>query len=294
MFGAVMTDPENCKGLLELLLHKKLDRIIVSTEKSMIYHPEYKPEYKGVRLDVYAKDDTNTRYNIEMQVLRKSTLGKRSRYYHSQIDMDLLLSGSDYRELPDTYVIFICDFDPFGFGKYLYSFYTACREEDSLAFNDGLYTIFLSTAGKNESEVPEALVSFLKFVKADLSESSKDFHKYNIEMQVLRKSTLGKRSRYYHSQIDMDLLLSGSDYRELPYTYVIFICDFDPFGFGKYLYSFYTSCREEGSLAFNDGLYTILFSTAGKNKSEVPEALVSFLKFVKADLSESSKDLHNE
>lgn len=23
MFGAVMTDPENCKGLLELLLHKK-------------------------------------------------------------------------------------------------------------------------------------------------------------------------------------------------------------------------------------------------------------------------------
>ena len=37
MFGAVMTDPENCKG---------------------------------VRLDVYAKDDTNTRYNIEMQVLR--------------------------------------------------------------------------------------------------------------------------------------------------------------------------------------------------------------------------------
>ena len=143
MFGAVMTDPENCKG---------------------------------VRLDVYAKNDTNTRYNIEMQVLRKSTLGKRSRYYHSQIDMDLLLSGSDYRELPDTYVIFICDFDPFGFGKYLYSFYTACREEDSLAFNDGLYTIFLSTAGKNKSEVPEALVSFLKFVKADLSESSKDFH----------------------------------------------------------------------------------------------------------------------
>ena len=172
MFGAVMTDPENCKGLLELLLHKKLDKIIVSTEKSMIYHPEY----KGVRLDVYAKDETNTRYNIEMQVLRKSALGKRSRYYHSQIDMDLLLSGSDYRELPDTYVIFICDFDPFGFGKYLYSFYTACREEGSLDFNDGIHTIFLSTAGKNESEVPEALVSFLKFVKADLSESRNDFH----------------------------------------------------------------------------------------------------------------------
>ena len=28
-------------------------------------------------------------------------LGKRSRYYHSQIDMELLLTGSDYAQLPD-------------------------------------------------------------------------------------------------------------------------------------------------------------------------------------------------
>lgn len=31
--------------------------------------------------------------------------GKRSRYYHSQIDMELLLSGSGYEKLPNTYVI---------------------------------------------------------------------------------------------------------------------------------------------------------------------------------------------
>ena len=170
MFGAVMTDPENCKGLLELLLHKKLDRIIVSTEKSMIYHPEY----KGVRLDVYAKDDTNTRYNIEMQVLRKSTLGKRSRYYHSQIDMDLLLSGSDYRELPDTYVIFICDFDPFGEKQYRYTFEMKCKEK--VQFGDCRHIVFLSTCGENDEEVPKELITFLKFVKADLKDSQTDFH----------------------------------------------------------------------------------------------------------------------
>ena len=53
MFGAVMAQPENCKGVIELVLGMKIDHVEVSKEKSMVYHPEY----KGVRLDVYAKDE---------------------------------------------------------------------------------------------------------------------------------------------------------------------------------------------------------------------------------------------
>ena len=52
-----------------------------------------------------------------MQVI-KQDLGKRTRYYHSQMDMELLLKGHGYEELPDNFVIFICDFDPFGGKKY--------------------------------------------------------------------------------------------------------------------------------------------------------------------------------
>ena len=64
MFGAVMMDEDNCKGLLERVLEIPIDRVDVSKEKSIVYHPEY----KGVRLDVYAKDEKQTRYNVEMQV----------------------------------------------------------------------------------------------------------------------------------------------------------------------------------------------------------------------------------
>lgn len=46
-------------------------------------------------------------------MIRRAELSKRARYYHSQMDMELLRPGNDYAELPDTYVIFICDFDPF-------------------------------------------------------------------------------------------------------------------------------------------------------------------------------------
>lgn len=109
MFGAVMMDENNCKGLLERVLEIPIERVEVSREKSIVYHPEY----KGVRLDVYAKDECQSHYNVEMQIKRKAALGKRSRYYQSQMDMELLLSGEDYSEIPNTYVIFICDFNPY-------------------------------------------------------------------------------------------------------------------------------------------------------------------------------------
>ena len=110
MFSVVMSEEANCKRFLELVLGFPIERIETRKERSIVY----RPEYKGVRLDIYAKDEKNTPYNVEMQATPKTALGKRSRYYHSQIDMELLLSGSSYDSLPDTYVIFICDFDPFG------------------------------------------------------------------------------------------------------------------------------------------------------------------------------------
>ncbi len=160
MFAAVMMDPENCRRFLELALEIPLERVEVAYEKSIVYHPEY----KGVRLDVFARDGQNTHYNVEMQVARDA-LERRSRYYHSQMDMELLLKGISYEELPDAYVIFICDFDPLGTRKYRYTMEQVCREDPETVCQDGSHTIFLSTCGENEDQVPEALVAFLKYVK---------------------------------------------------------------------------------------------------------------------------------
>ena len=167
MFGAVMINPENCKEFLERALEIEIDRVDVSREKSMVYHPDY----KGIRLDVYAKDENNTCYNVEMQMTKKPALGRRSRYYQSQMDMDILLSGREYAELPDSYVIFICDFDPFGERKYRYTFQMQCKESNQTPLEDGRRIVFLSTCGENEDEISKELLAFLKFVKADLKES---------------------------------------------------------------------------------------------------------------------------
>lgn len=63
MFGVVMSVEENCAGFLELVLGIEIERIVISKEKSIVYHPEY----KGVRLDIYARDESNT-HNLWNQI----------------------------------------------------------------------------------------------------------------------------------------------------------------------------------------------------------------------------------
>ena len=170
MFAAVMMETDNCKHFLEMVLGIEIERIEISYEKSIIYNPEF----KGIRLDVYARDEKNTCYDIEMQVV-KQELGKRARYYHSQMDMELLLRGHSYEELSESYVIFICDFDPFGEKKYQYTFENRCFEDLNLSLGDGNRSIFLSTKGENKEEVTEELVRFLKFVREDASDETQDY-----------------------------------------------------------------------------------------------------------------------
>ena len=110
------------------------------------------------------------------------------------MDMELLAKGCEYEELPDSYVIFLCDFDPFGEGKYRYTFRTACEETKKVSLKDGRCIMFLNTCGEDEQDVPKELVSFLRFVHADLKESQKDFQDDYVR-QVQKSVTHIKGSR---------------------------------------------------------------------------------------------------
>ena len=78
--------------------------------------------------------------------------------------MDALLAGDSYENLPDTYVIFICDFDPFGDGLYRYSTGMVC-EETGKSVSDGVKTVYLNAHGGNREDIPEELLQFLDYVK---------------------------------------------------------------------------------------------------------------------------------
>lgn len=163
MFAAVMADSEKCRRFIEIALDMKVLHVTVITEKALFYHPNY----HSVRLDVLAEEHgTQRRFNVEMQVERLKCLPQRTRYYHAQMNMDILAAGLDYIHLPNTYVIFICDFSPFESGKrrYRYTFRNRC-DEDGRELGDGSITVILSTKGENDSDVPKELLHFLKYVE---------------------------------------------------------------------------------------------------------------------------------
>ena len=131
MFAAVMADSEKCRRFIEIALDMKVLHVTVITKKALFYHPNY----HSVRLDVLAEEHgTQRRFNVEMQVERLKCLPQRTRYYHAQMNMDILAAGLDYIHLPNTYVIFICDFSPFESGerRYRYTFRNRCDENGRL------------------------------------------------------------------------------------------------------------------------------------------------------------------
>lgn len=68
---------------------------------------------ESVRLDVLFKSEDEY-YDIEMQCSGSPDLPLRSRFYSSQLDMEMLKKGQQYNRLAQKYVIFICTFDPMG------------------------------------------------------------------------------------------------------------------------------------------------------------------------------------
>ena len=161
MFGAVMKHKEICIGVLERLLHIKIDHIEYPKLQKHL-----KPFYtsKGVRLDVYVKDSDRV-FDVELQNRKFEALGKRTRYYQSMIDMDNLVKGEDYSTLKESYVIFICTDDPFGKGLAQYSFKDVCLENTEVELDDKVHKlIYNSSSYKVAKDTDPKLYNFLRFV----------------------------------------------------------------------------------------------------------------------------------
>ena len=167
LFGKIMQDPELCKELLQ--------RILPDLEIDHIEYPELqkaiKPDAdaKSVRLDVYVRDDKNTTYDIEMQVVNTGELPKRTRFYQAMLDLQMIDKGQSYRRLKPSYVIFICPFDMFAKGRHMYTFENICKEDHNITLGDETTKIFLN-ADSSMDDVGKELRAFLDYVAGKNSE----------------------------------------------------------------------------------------------------------------------------
>ena len=101
------------------------------------------PNYRNVRFDLKVRGVDGKLFDVEVQKGNDPDLPFRSRYYLSALTVQSLRSGQAFGEMPDAYVLFICEFDPFGRGMPYYHF--AFKDEtNELPHNDGVHIVYLN------------------------------------------------------------------------------------------------------------------------------------------------------
>ena len=161
MFCRIMeSEPELCEELTSIVLGRQI-HIAGNAQKQKVI--EIIANGRGVRMDIYFEDDEKALYNLEMQNSNEGDLPRRSRYYQSLMDLAMAERGMEYDQLGESFVVFLCRFDPFCKGLYRYTFRSTCVEEPELALGDGAYRVFLNARSAAESAPVEmkALLSYL-------------------------------------------------------------------------------------------------------------------------------------
>lgn len=198
MFSKVMLNKKIAKRFLEDILGCRIKAVFYPSYEHSI---DIRYDAKSIRLDVILEDDEHTVYNLEMQATKRKYLVKRSRYYQDLIDLDLLEKGGDYDNLNRSLVIFVCTFDPFGEGQYVYSFRNMCKQVPSLSLEDGTEKVFVNTKGVH-GEVDEEFKQIMRLFNGLVADGE---FAQELQQEVSRVKASEKwRREYMTLQIFMD------------------------------------------------------------------------------------------
>ena len=146
--------------LAELVL-----RIIVGKPDLILTKCETQADLKRVTgarsicLDAYATDSTGKKYDIEIQRSDNGADPHRARYHSSVMDVENLDKDQDYRELPDTYVIFITEIDYYKAGKPVYVIQNI-NLTLGLPFEDGTHILYVNGEYRGDSDVGKLMHDF--------------------------------------------------------------------------------------------------------------------------------------
>ena len=143
----------------ELLLHIITNKPDLKVKETHTQHSIKNLDGHSVRLDIYAIDTTGRKYNIEIQRTDNGAGAKRARYNSSVIDTKSLPAGTDFEELPETYIIFITENDVLGDNKPIYHIERTIRETGKL-FPDESHIIYVNASYQDETPLGKLMHDF--------------------------------------------------------------------------------------------------------------------------------------
>ncbi len=178
-FSVVMEHNDAAEYLLTQLLGKPI-RIVQNKTQYSIRNVES----HSIVLDAMVEDEAHNLYNVEVQVGDKKNHERRIRYHRTAIDWSYLEKGKDYSKLPELYMIFISDFDPFDLGKIHYEIVQYVKGTDR-EYDNGVHIHYFNTEVKDGTFLEE-LMQYL--AHSDPDDKSFDalsqqvsYHKYQSE-----------------------------------------------------------------------------------------------------------------
>lgn len=168
LFCRIMRDETICKGVIKALLNVEVDHVEYLNNQQ-----EFSPDYdaKGIRMDVYVKDSDRI-FDLEMQTSHFEDVAMRARYYQGLVDLDTLGKARNYKDLKESFIVFICTRDPFGCGLPCYTVEQVCKEDfrANSKINDKSHKLYYNAESWHKSENTEVR-ALLKFLTTQAAET---------------------------------------------------------------------------------------------------------------------------
>ncbi len=139
MAAVVLQNKKCVERIINVILGRN-DLKVVSVQVQKIMH---NLRGRSIRLDCYVVDLLNRRYNIEIQKELYGAPVERARFHTVLMDSNVLKKSADFKKLPESYVIFIVDGDPFGDGLPLYTIDRVVKETGK-PFNDKMHIVYVN------------------------------------------------------------------------------------------------------------------------------------------------------
>lgn len=158
-------------------------------EKPTIQHMYPNLKHHSAIMDAVAKDKDGNIYDVEVQSIDEENILQRARFYSAALDFNLLNKSQDYKDMSESYVIFITSFLPLKIDEpLLRSDRVVKSDTKSYDFNDGSHIIFVNGRIKGNRTKLERLIH--------------DFHCKNPE--DMYNESFKNRARYLKSEKGQD------------------------------------------------------------------------------------------
>lgn len=143
--------------LLTVILNREDIRVVSVVGQKELENPLV--EGRNIRLDILAKDNAGKFFNVEVQRNRAGADERRARFHSSMVDSRMLKARQEFRELRESYIIFITEDDYFGEGL---PTYTIGRHVEELgrAFQDGSYILYVNGSYRGNDAVGRLMQDF--------------------------------------------------------------------------------------------------------------------------------------